>query len=338
MSRVNRKQLVAQSFRVFRNNVIIAGIAFGSAACGAGSKQYSSLRDFRDVVRESVLNLDRYPVSNYQVGPEWGRFDINDEIMNSATPQFQRLVKATASIGGATAYYLGVHNGIHVMATNNHVIRDEADCSRAAISFWIAGNSVTSSAYCRRLVGTWKEVDFSLIEIRFTDDAMAAKIAGREVNMRFDASIEKGRELMMAGFGVAGTNWGGIYRGTYDSDCKVYSRDNEFRLMADPDQINPGEGKVWLFALGCDISHGDSGSALAARDNGDIIGIISTGRIPKNPKVREAAYLEEIYASDSEDVWAELGYGVPAIKIAEYMRNQASDPVIGSVLRAGNGL
>jgi hypothetical protein len=338
MSRVNRKQLVAQSFRVFRNNVIIAGIAFGSAACGAGSKQYSSLRDFREVVRDSVLNLDRYPVSNYQVGPEWGRFDINDEVMNSATPQFQRLVKATASIGGATAYYLGVHNGIHVMATNNHVIPDDGRCFMTAISFWTGGNMVGEAAHCRRLIATWKEVDFSLIEIRFKDDATAAQIAGREVTMRFDAPIEKGRELMMAGFGVAGTRGYQQYRGTHDSDCKVYSRDNEFRLMADPDQVNPGEGKVWLFALGCDISHGDSGSALAARDNGDIIGIISTGRIPKNPKVREAAYLEEIYASDSEDVWAELGYGVPASKIAEYMRKQASDPVIGSVLRAGNGL
>jgi hypothetical protein len=108
--------------------------------------------------------------------------------------------------------------------------------------------------------------------------------------------------------------------------------------MPDPDQVNPGEGKVWLFALGCDISHGDSGSAIAARDNGDLIGIISTGRIPKNPKVRESAYLDQIYADGSEDVWGELGYAVPAAKIAEYMRRQVSDPVIESVLRAGNGL
>ncbi len=330
--------LAAQAFRAFRNNLVIAVVAFGAAACGSGSNHYSSLRDFREVIKLDVLERGGYPVSNYQIGPEWGRFDIDDDVMNSATPQFQRLVKATASIGSATGYYLGMHNGIHVLATNNHVIPNEGSCFMTSISFWFGGNMVSHSAYCRRLIATWKDVDFSLVEIRFTDDAMAAQMAGREVNIRFDAPIEKGRELMMAGFGVAGVTRNQQYRGTLDSDCKVYSKDNDFRFMSDPDQVNPGEGKVWLFALGCDISHGDSGSAISARDNGDIIGIISTGRIPKNPKVRDAAYLDQIYSSDSEEVWGELGYAVPAVKIAEYMRRQSSDPVIASVLRAGNGI
>lgn len=110
--------------------------------------------------------------------------------------------------------------------------------------------------------------------------------------MRFDAPIEKGRELMMAGFGIGGLTGNPEYRGIHDSDCKVYSKNDEFRFMSDPDQINPGSGKTWYFALACDISHGDSGSAIAARDNGDLIGIISTGKIAKNSKVLDAAYLD----------------------------------------------
>jgi len=330
--------LVAQAFRMIRNHLVIAVIALGATACGSGSSRYSSLRDFREVIKLDILDSGGYPVSNYQIGPEWGRFDINDAVMNTATPQFQRLVKATAAIGSATGYYLGTHNGIHVLATNNHVIPTDGSCFMTTISFWFGDNFVTDSAYCRRVIATWKDVDFSLVEIRFMDEVPADRMVGRGVNIRFDAPIQKGRELMMAGFGVAGVTRYQQFRGTWDADCKVYSRDNEFRFMSDPDQVNPGEGKVWLFSLGCDISHGDSGSAIASRDNGDIIGIISTGRIPKNPKVRDAAYLEQIFSSDSEDVWGELGYAVPAVKIGEYMRRQSSDPLIASVLRAGNGL
>ena len=325
-----------RAIRFARSNLAVAMLALVSVACGDGSNRVSSLRDFREVIKLDLLERAGYPISNYQIGPEWGRFEITDEVMAKETPEFNKLVNATASVGGATGFYLGVHNGIHVMATNNHVIKDESGCYMATVGFQDRSGQIFEG-FCHHVIGTWKDVDFTLFEARFTPQN-AAKMSGRESLMRFDAPIQKGRDLMMAGFGIAGANTRRLYRGTHDSDCKVYSKDNEFRYMPDPDQVNPGEGKVWLFALGCDISHGDSGSAIAARDNGDLIGIISTGRIPKNPKVRESAYLDQIYADGSEDVWGELGYAVPAAKIAEYMRRQVSDPVIESVLRAGNGL
>lgn len=328
------------SFSFYRRSIHFLAMSIAMAlltvACGGGSKQGSSLRDFRDVVKLDLLEGAGYPIANYQIGPEWGRFDITDEVMGRAAPEFQKLVGSTASVGGATGFYLGVHNGIHVMATNNHVIKDSSGCALKMVTFQGKAGQILEGI-CRRVIGTWKDVDFTLFEAGFST-ANAPHLVGRESKIRFDAPIQKGHELMMAGFGVAGSDRYHHFRGTYDSDCKVYSKDDEFRFMSDPDQVNPGEGKVWLFALGCDISHGDSGSAIAARDNGDLIGIISTGRIPKNVKVRETGYLDRIYADSAEDVWGELSYAVPAAKIAEYMRQQASDPVIASVLRAGNGL
>ena len=50
---------------------------------------------------------------------------------------------------------------------------------------------------------------------------------------------------------------------------------------------------------------------------GEVVGIISTGKIPKNPVVREAAFLTRIFDESAEEVWQELSYAVPASKILE---------------------
>src|SRR5690606_34729203 len=91
-----------------------------------------------------------------------------------------------------------------------------------------------------------------------------------------------------------------------DNDCIVYSETDDVRFMADPDDLNPGDYSVWSFANGCDVSHGDSGSAMVDRNTGEIVGIIWTGRIPKDKKVQDPAYLDSIYSSSSEDVWKQL--------------------------------
>jgi hypothetical protein len=48
-----------------------------------------------------------------------------------------------------------------------------------------------------------------------------------------------------------------------------------------------------------------------------VVGILTTGKIPKDAKVREASYLKNIFEDSSEDVWKELSYVVPASKIQE---------------------
>jgi hypothetical protein len=100
-------------------------------------------------------------------------------------------------------------------------------------------------------------------------------------------------------------------------DCKTFSKDGDARLLADPDTVNPGPYKTWVFATGCDVSHGDSGSALVDRTTGEVVGLLSTGKIPKIDSVRSPEYLKTMFDTNSDSIWSELTYVVPFAKIVE---------------------
>ena len=95
--------------------------------------------------------------------------------------------------------------------------------------------------------------------------------------------------------------------------------------MADPDELNPGSYKAWSFSHTCDISHGDSGSAMVDRNTGKPVGIVWTGRVPKNARGQNSAYLAEVLATDHAAVWAEMNYGVPATPMREHIATVIAD-------------
>jgi len=255
-----------------------------------------------------------YPISDYQIGPEWGKKDVTQKMLDSETPVFNRTAKSTAYFGSATAFYLGKFNGKHVMATNYHVLSSGWQCSYNKANFDIYDKSFK----CIEFLGAWSDVDFALfvIDVRHPDDE--AFLQSVAMNMGFHTPIYKGQELLTIGHGIAGNPAMSLVAGQ-DNDCKVFSEAGDVRFMADPDDVNPGDYKVWSFANGCDVSHGDSGSAMVDRNTGDIVGIIWTGRIPKTPKVRSEEYLQQIYKDNSNDIWKELSYAAPSTKIYEVL-------------------
>ena len=92
--------------------------------------------------------------------------------------------------------------------------------------------------------------------------------------------------------------------------------------MRDPDDLNTGPNKVWSFALGCEVSHGDSGSSIVNRLTGEVIGIIWTGRIPKAERVQRTSHLDLILdENDQDEIWGQLSYAVPAEKIKDFLIN-----------------
>lgn len=281
------------------------------SACGQTSNR--SLRDM------SQLQLaKRKGVEDYQIGPEWGKKIVKKDSLDSQTKVFQKLAKGTAKIGfgfgGATGFAIGEKDGDVVLATNHHVIGGTKDCKSANISFEMLG---ISRLKCDKILVTSTDLDLTIFTISGASADAKAKIL--EVAMPFDtAPSKKGTQLLTIGYGIAGGNDSqkNMMAGQ-DSDCKTFSPDGEMRFMADPDELNPGPHKTWMFATGCDVSHGDSGSALVERRTGKIVGILSTGKIPKSPKVRDADYLKQIFDEASEDVWKELTFAVPSDKIIE---------------------
>jgi hypothetical protein len=250
----------------------------------------------------------------YRLGDEWGKRPLRVEDLSGELPSVRRAALATASVGGATGFYLGKFAGKHVLATNHHVMESEWGCNGRTIRFPLLG----VRGRCREMLGTWNNIDLTLFTAEFEGAEDEAKLAAVAGNFLFHGDVQPGQDLLTVGFGVAGNTMRRPMVNT-DSDCFVFSGSGEYRLMADPDALNPGPDRVWSFALGCDCSHGDSGSAIVDRRTGDVVGIIWTGRIPKTEQAGKSRFLREIFESRSESIWTELTYAVPAKKIGEVL-------------------
>lgn len=245
----------------------------------------------------------------YRIGDEWGKKRVEEEDLN--TPQLRDIAMATGMLNGATSFYIGDYAGYHVVASNNHVCPNT--CLGKTVRFPLLG----FSAKVVKFFGTWTDIDMSLMAIELTAD-QEAKLAPYARPFDFANTIHSGEELITVGFG-RGDNPLGQLVANMDSDCKVFSEEGDFRFMVDPDALNPGKYKVWSFAHGCDVSHGDSGSAIVDRSTGNVIGLLWTGRIPKSSKVQSSAYLDQMLATKSPEIWEELSYAVPAPKIQEFL-------------------
>ncbi|MEY4630099.1 MAG: Trypsin-like peptidase domain [Pseudomonadota bacterium] len=282
------------------------------AACGGEFRESRSIRQIPSEIMSGMAG-----VLDYQIGPNWGKTVVTRESLAKETPAFQRAAKATARVrlgfGGATAFVIGEKNGETIMATNHHVIEDQSTCDGAKISFEMLD---IRDLRCDQVVNTNTDLDLTIFTLKGVTAAQQAEL--RKVAKSFDDNeTRKGMELLTIGYGVAGNDGQRNLMSGQDAECKTFSPDGEVRYMADPDQFNPGPYKTWMFATGCDVSHGDSGSALVDRKTGAVVGILSTGKIPKNKVVRDQSFLDRIFADASEEVWQELTYAVPASKIVE---------------------
>ena len=294
-----------------RRTLAISVISLVSG-CGIHTKETRSLRELPNSKLAALAG-----VLDYQIGPSWGKSIVTKDSLPSQSAAFQRAAKATARVrigfGGATAFVIGEKDGDVVMATNHHVIGSDSACSGAKISFEMLN---ISNLRCEKIINTNTDLDLTIFTIsKPTNDQKKALMA---VAKSFhDGETRKGTKLLTIGYGVAGNSGQKDLMSGQDDDCKVFSPDGEVRFMADPDEYNPGPYKTWMFATGCDVSHGDSGSAIVDRETGEVVGILSTGKIPKNSVVRDQSYLTKIFDESSEEVWKELTYAVPASKIRE---------------------
>jgi hypothetical protein len=253
---------------------------------------------------------------SYRLGDEWGKRPVTQADLANATPAFRRAALAAVGVGGATGFYLGKFNGAHVVATNHHVMPSDS-CRMRTARFRLLG----VNAPCESFLGTWSEIDLTLFTIRVSaaDEQKILPVAGP---FRLHHDIAAGQKLLTIGFGTAGNPTGQLM-GTQDSDCYAFSPTGEYRLMADPDRLNPGSYRAWSFSIGCDCSHGDSGSAIVDRESGEVVGIIWTGSIPKAAEAQSSATLSRIFREKQEGMWTQLTYAVPARKIGDVLRRHA---------------
>ncbi len=271
--------------------------------------------------------------TDYQIGNEWGKKAVSRDSLRGHNEAFSRAALATARYGGATAFYLGKINGHHMMATNHHVMPNAGICNTRSAIFPLLGKTY----HCEKFYGDWTAIDLAFFSITVpADDEAGLEKVGR--NFNFQSNLYPGEELVTIGFGVF-RNSGRLLMANEDSDCKVFSEKNDARFIADPDGINPADYKAWSFATGCDVSHGDSGSAMVDRVTGDVVGIIWTTATQKPERIRNSKYLDEALKTQQADIWTWLSYAVPAVKMKEVLADLLSkgtfaDPDVAQTLEA----
>ncbi len=264
--------------------------------------------------RTGFLNFDVTTTlsDTYRIGDEWGKHPVSSKDIED--PNILRMSQATARVTGATGFFIGVYGGKYVVASNHHVCPTAGDCLNTQARFTALSKQFTITEF----YGTWTDIDLSLFAIEVTDPNDKKLLQSVASPFSFANNLHRGEQLVTIGYGI-GSNPMRNQVVNKDSDCKVFSDEGEFRFMGDPDKLNPGPYKAWSFANGCDVSHGDSGSAMMDAVTGEVVGIIWTGKIPKDPKVQSTAFLDQLIANPTEDVWNELSFAVPAVKIGEFL-------------------
>lgn len=317
-------------------NVKIALFGAALAACGRQPQSgITTSTSIRSVAQIKDFHFEKLGDNEtYQIGTEMGKYPVTADVLKKESDLFRRAAKATAYTGNATAFYLGTFNGYHMMASNHHVYERASQCLNRTLRFPFLGNK---GFVCKKFFGSWSDVDLSLFAIEVKKDDDLKELEAVAKNFDFKGSIKQKTPLMTFGFGIANNRTQKMMY-NQDSDCKVFSADDDFRFLGDPDELNPGTYKAWSFSVGCDVSHGDSGSAMVDKETGDIIGLLWTGKIPKNPVVRNEGYTDKILKDNSEDIWKELTLAVPAPKIGDFLQdlanNQGTDADTAKTLKA----
>ncbi|MEZ4872391.1 MAG: serine protease [Bdellovibrionales bacterium] len=225
-------------------------------------------------MQSHILNFDEGS-EQYRIGDEFGKHPAELGETSRITG-FDAAVLATARVSGATGFYIGRFGGEHVVATNHHVCPASWRCHGHPVRFTTLGKSYAFKSW----IGSWSDVDLALFTIEVPEGESAA-LESYGVNFDFENALYPGQPLYTIGYGIANNTQRKVMA-NYDDDCVVFSDADDFRFMADPDQINTGSYKAWSFANGCDVSHGDSGSAMRDRNTGAVVGLIWTGKIPKS--------------------------------------------------------
>ena len=265
----------------------------------------------------------------YRVGDEWGKKVLVRRDLRNKKLEFvevlRRTAKATAKVAKGTGFYLGQFNGFHLIATNYHVHRrlvTEPEFYKE-IEFPFLDLSFNYG----QTFGAWLEIDLALFAINISEESRWDRKELQSVakNFSFDYPITRNQKFLTVGFGRAKNHYSDMV-GTWDSDCKVFSGDNEFRIKYGLDENGKKVG-TWAFAVGCDASDGDSGSPVVTRDTGDIIGLL-WGVAPRTPIAQSSQSLDNMIKENSPAIWKSLNYAVPAAKIKEFLLDKIKSGAI----------
>ncbi|MCT4642715.1 MAG: serine protease [Bacteriovoracaceae bacterium] len=254
---------------------------------------------------------------SYQVGKTWSKVHIN-----KASSTVQVLKESVGEVGArATLFYIGKINNKHYAITNNHVCPNKEKppykiknrCENQWIKFFYYKNEKGESLQgkIKNVPFIDKSLDLALLEISFSN-LTHFKRAPTALKLS-DKKPYFTQKLISIGYGAHNNEYGVLMVEEDSFECQVFSK--EIKFVKDPDTFNPIDYKVYSFLHGCDVSHGDSGSPILDRYTYEVVGLLWTGKYPKNDEISSEGF-ENL---SIEFLWKELNYASASFMIKDIL-------------------
>jgi hypothetical protein len=263
-----------------------------------------------------------------QVGEQWSRIFYDgqltgDEALNS-------LLKATARIDlkkqSGTAFYVGKFLDRHIMVTNNHVLSTTADCENSGRVYF---QYLDRKFRCSRIISRFKNIELTFFSIRVSakDEYLFENLA-----LKFDFANEHfpNEKIITAGHGY---HLNSNYYLTYEnsSTCVIATPTNDPHFLEVKN--DSGTFNAWSFIHACEISPGDSGSAIVSEATGRVIGVNWATSSAKPAILQNSNVVFDWIKTQNPLLWGSLSQGIPNSVILQSIREQ-KHPVLMEFLRA----
>lgn len=332
----DRKLIFENTFYSLQSLLYII-LIMGLASCGGNSS---------DSIHNPVTTQDtkqeqaKPGYTLYQIGPKWDAKKVNAQFLTSRNDFLtSKLALATMKIStpweSGTGFFLGKYNRQYLVATSAHVLKNIPTC--VALPVHAIFTLKNRSYSCHSIIGIWNEIDLAIFTIReYRGDEFLKEI--NPLKFDFNDPYTHGTPLMTMGYGEY-KNPDGDLTLKESRDCMIYSPTGELGQVAREDD-NSGDNKmiakkVTAFATGCDISPGDSGSAILNIQSQKVIGLVWATSTPKPNKILTDNYLDSLVRGqqDPSEVWKYFSYGVSAKTIKNRLIDWTNE-----VHRGGFGL
>lgn len=213
------------------------------------------------------LDLNK-KTKQYVVGETWSREFVNGSL--TSTEALNKVIKATARVDlktdQGTAFYLGKFNGEHLMLTNYHVMSDVTQCSRNGKIYF---EYLNKKFRCKAIIAKFKnfEATFFTIHVRKKEEYLLENLA---LKFDFKNEYKSGHKVVTAGYGIHENSKRKL---TYENSQTCVVATTNFQgnfLTVTKESVTYG---AYSFVHACEISPGDSGSALVSETTGKVIGL-----------------------------------------------------------------
>lgn len=266
--------------------------------------------------------------STIQIGDEYSKTPWREAYQQSGLPFIKDHIENTVlintpaarGVGRGTGFYIGIHQGRHLFLTNAHVLGSH-ECRGTTITF-LKSNLTPGRASCEKILVSLFKRDESDMTLFSVNENQLKDFAGKGLELDLDFSPRAGQMLMQYGFGIKSiprfrdaeqAQRAFTGNANIDSDCAVISPNDVLQTVPDM------SGKLvhHNISIGCDVTGGDSGSAIVDRETGRVVALLWASGI--NPRERDRISSADLWASviGSEDprIWKNFAFAISMKKL-----------------------